>query len=833
MGWKAKTGTGTTALLIISLLLSLNYVPTHNTFYCAAEPGSLSECEHGFSSGKGTRCYLEENHSSWDYCGSGWLNVSEYVEESDVTYLDGVYMHDTGLNASLHFIINNETYDLGDYTEYNVKKQNKRISFGDVLNVSDSPQARTILSNFDSAYYNVTVPGGTVFTNNNTDFMKVNHAYTYPLGGFVMDYTYYNFSMVINKIGYLTEYGIVQTGNDTYKVVMILNTTAMLEDLIANGFIVLDFDPTITDESFTTSTAATFNNTEVSNGVIILSNTSLNGTFTRVLDIWNGTTNESIFNLSKTYYLHTLLTCDWKTNNSLTLHFDKDSSTQIDSSGNGNDGTVVNDAHFNSSGYFGGAYQFDGDSDYINIGNPTELQGIDDITLEFWMNADVTSGSIDQIMGKGQDGSNQEFVIEVGRTADKLDWVQGNNVVATSNRTVTAGQWHHIVGMRNGTSGNYDIEFFIDGVPSGKTNTAVNPNGNGNFGIGTSPNAVPFSFDGRLDEVNIYPRALSAAEILEHNNSDSPPRGLNVTNVTKTIRLSNVSQMVQNETGLVLWFNMTNQSGVVVDKSGSGNNGTITGTVNLSGINCYPSGENCLNFNKGVERVFVSDSASLDITGAITLESWIYKDSDFAGGFGVNIILDKINTYGLLGDTATQKIDCWFAVGGWSSKVISTFAPSNNAWHHVACVYNTSHAIVYIDGAKDNIASLSGALAATGQHIFIGGFTVDGFAINGSIDSSRIYNRALSDEEMLRNYEHMNISTFGDSVNVSCEDNESFEGITPFRFIEDVSNLFSSNSSYSPVYEGDSFFWNESIGGVNTLPTVTLNAPSNNSKVRV
>lgn len=45
-------------------------------FYCEAE-SSIMECPGGLSGGKHTRCYLNEEKNSWDYCRGGWVEVTD------------------------------------------------------------------------------------------------------------------------------------------------------------------------------------------------------------------------------------------------------------------------------------------------------------------------------------------------------------------------------------------------------------------------------------------------------------------------------------------------------------------------------------------------------------------------------------------------------------------------------------------------------------------------------------------------------------------------------------------------------------------------------------
>lgn len=45
-------------------------------FYCEAESSILS-CPGGLSGGSSTRCYLNTEQDSWDYCKSGWIQVTD------------------------------------------------------------------------------------------------------------------------------------------------------------------------------------------------------------------------------------------------------------------------------------------------------------------------------------------------------------------------------------------------------------------------------------------------------------------------------------------------------------------------------------------------------------------------------------------------------------------------------------------------------------------------------------------------------------------------------------------------------------------------------------
>ncbi len=88
-------------------------------------------------------------------------------------------------------------------------------------------------------------------------------------------------------------------------------------------------------------------------------------------------------------------------------------------------------------------------------------------------------------------------------------------------------------------------------------------------------------------------------------------------------------------TGNVLLMHMNETSGTIVDYSGEGNNGTITGaTYGASGkLNT------ALSFDGVDDYVDVADAVSLDITDAITIEAWM---NPLAGGGTIGNINDTI-----------------------------------------------------------------------------------------------------------------------------------------------------------------------------------------------
>ncbi len=181
-----------------------------------------------------------------------------------------------------------------------------------------------------------------------------------------------------------------------------------------------------------------------------------------------------------------------------------------DSSGNGNDGTV-NGATYNSSGKVNGAFDFDGDDDYVNVNN--DPIGIGAVTVSVWVYS-KTTGEI----GYGTIVSNGKFMCNL------LGWDMGigcsndngNTLVWSESSSLLFNEWQLFTAVRD-VDGSFT--FYINGIQSGIVNQDGGPVLTGS-GLTIGRRYSPAQhFNGSIDEVIIYNRALNSTEISELYNS--------------------------------------------------------------------------------------------------------------------------------------------------------------------------------------------------------------------------------------------------------------------------------------------------------------------------
>jgi hypothetical protein len=210
-----------------------------------------------------------------------------------------------------------------------------------------------------------------------------------------------------------------------------------------------------------------------------------------------------------------------------------ESTTTVDLTGNGNDGTIYGDAVWVEEGIFGTALLFDGIDDYVDLGNDEMLElGIEDFTISSWIRTSMTDGER-TIFGKGGDGGGGiRYHLEIQGSNIKIitddNGPDGSDYAKhdpSSNLVVSDSAWHHIVMVREGIK----LKLYIDGVDDPDVaghdestvpaDYSISPTVYGAY-IGciqenkeAEGNPLIKFWSGVIDDVALWDRALSADEI--------------------------------------------------------------------------------------------------------------------------------------------------------------------------------------------------------------------------------------------------------------------------------------------------------------------------------
>jgi len=177
-----------------------------------------------------------------------------------------------------------------------------------------------------------------------------------------------------------------------------------------------------------------------------------------------------------------------------------------DTSGKGHNGAIMGGVALalDRHGLPGASYNFDGTTGVINVANAPDLNGLATLTVSAWVYADTAPAS-DYVVRKQITGFDPGYQLRA--SGGKWLFGVGSKLAYAQAPTPAAvGVWTQLVGTYDGK----DITLYVNGkfvasVPS------IQPPGSNTEVLTIS--GTPYFFDGRIDDVVIFPCALSAVQV--------------------------------------------------------------------------------------------------------------------------------------------------------------------------------------------------------------------------------------------------------------------------------------------------------------------------------
>jgi len=211
----------------------------------------------------------------------------------------------------------------------------------------------------------------------------------------------------------------------------------------------------------------------------------------------------------------------------------------------------------------GEALSFNGADKYVQVADNASLKGMTNLTLEAWIEPN-SYPRYAGIIGKWTYSTTMQYILGYFSGGNLTFWV-GHDTTTDSITVLQPplGVWTHIVAVFTGGS---SLEVFYNGTLQGFKHTTL-----ASIGVGLEPLYIGkydgYFFNGTIDEVRIYNRSLSLAEVSTHYDDG-------------------IGQYGRPENGLVAGWHFDESSGTVAhDYSGNKNDGTICGTASwVAGI---------------------------------------------------------------------------------------------------------------------------------------------------------------------------------------------------------------------------------------------------------
>jgi len=434
-------------------------------------------------------------------------------------------INDKEINITIYSVVASEKINTNDFSSGYLKEIDNGYKFGFNITVpEDSLSLTPFSSNLQEVVFNITSEypieefgGWFRFYLGERNYDNIN----------IRDYAVYNFNDILDKYQ-------IQKHNqevfdkkiyDEYYNVSIPYSIEIIENNVLVKF--------------------NFSGFSFSEGEII----ELDPTVTLAGDVSYASTDQNVTQEPSFAHLETSPALPFDLIMYMPFDINKNSSTTYDYTKNNNDGTLVANTAYSSTGYIGGSYEFDGTGDYIQT--TASIKNSKNFTWSVWIENDddnIQATERYAILWEGDPAGNggggeQEAHLNLGdTTATSGNYLQFFVEAEVSDIKITHSigggftDWHHVaVVVENFDSASPSAELYLDGVSVG-TDTAGGSIKTDDWQFKIKIGCMGDNsrcFDGEIDEVMVFNQSLTSSQILQiYNNQSARFRDKGIMNFT-------------------------------------------------------------------------------------------------------------------------------------------------------------------------------------------------------------------------------------------------------------------------------------------------------------
>ena len=386
---------------------------------------------------------------------------------------------------------------------------------------------------------------------------------------------------------------------------------------------------------------------------------------------------------------------------------------------------------YNSSGKFGKSAIFNGSTSAIKY--PDDFWKKQIFSISCWFKADDVSSTYQTLFSAySNDGSHKGFVMAID--TNKISYVHGITVHRGST-TLLNSTWYHFVLVLDGSEARGYLNGVLDLTVTSITSVTYQSSGQ-KFFTGIRPqlpgsNYAYGEYDGEIDQMRFFEKALSLGEINSLYNETATSAALGTITNPSTIAYYKMADATDetgsyNGTPTDVDFNVQGKYGFAGKFNGS------SSRINTGLI--WPGGTEI--------------SCSLWINTAGGVNQYLlggFNDSGSNSSNRFSFQFHNSNVLYILTNNASGGMGTTTNAGSIASYL--------NKWTHIVVTVSGTAVKAYLDGSLFH-TSTGTALAAGSQPFIIGAYTDNSSRqnVNGKIDQVRIFNKAISADEVTKLY---------------------------------------------------------------------------------
>jgi hypothetical protein len=406
--------------------------------------------------------------------------------------------------------------------------------------------------------------------------------------------------------------------------------------------------------------------------------------------------------------------------------------TVLDSSGNNNHGDAcptTTGPTGGTAGKFGNGGTFDGVNDYVQTSSTTLYPFTNNFSISVWMNPSASINA-SLVSNTNLGGGNNGFQLGMQGLKPWFTTIGVKDYVTVGNY-LTLNRWQLVTAVMEKDN---SVSFYVDGqLKENITHTApglANTDDILQFG---RYSGASYQYNGLMDEVRVYSKALMGTEVSDLYNWSPEPIG--------HWRMDD---------------NVSGNAQTILDSSTSASNGTTDDGANNTGMNCTVEGKKvgACNFD-GIDDYITVPSTNFSPSKSWTISTWVNGNTFALESGSSRVILAQQDGTGtgrglLYVDATTSRATSFLG----NTATYGLTALTTNTWNHISVVYNaaTSQVTIFTNGQPGTPNTVT-AEAASGSFIFGASKTLSVGRWDGEIDDMRVYNYAHTQTQVLSDME--------------------------------------------------------------------------------
>ncbi len=381
-------------------------------------------------------------------------------------------------------------------------------------------------------------------------------------------------------------------------------------------------------------------------------------------------------------------------------------------------------------------------SGYATAANSIALQS-DNTTISFWVKPNSFPGT-GEVYLLSNGGWQERWKISMPSHGKPVFTTHSNGACCSdmdSGTPLTVGTWTHVVMTHDGTK---DIIYFNGVKVNEKIVTGALDKTKHPLGIGWDPIDKGGEFDGSLDDLLIFNRALSEAEIAN-------------------------LYAAQNQTPVIL-------GNLVADYNANGNANDATAYNNHAIVqgaqltnDRFGKANHAYSFN-GINQSLVAANSPQLNSPFTTISFWINVAAFPASG-EVYILSNGgwQERWKISMPSHGKPVFTTHSNGACCSDLDAGTPLTIGSWTHMAMVHDGTKDIIYVNGVRVNEKNAAGSLDQTTKPLGIGYDPIDNnYFFNGSLDEVQVYKVALNDSEIAALYAAQNQAPPNTDLEAPC-----------------------------------------------------------------